>query len=187
MITMIKEKYSFVLSCIAVSFGVVAIITSRPYLLDFNATGVMVSVLCILVTLLVGWNIYKTIETKEEIEKLKSFSEKKIAENEAATNEVKAMLFSVCADILVQNNYQLQAYEYYLYAIRNYLWGKNKKDTIDKTLNKMNDALANVENNSDLQSEEMFYSILCEVKPLLSDVDRKRLEDLEVQRKTGKV
>ena len=179
MITMIKEKYSFILSCIAVSFGVVAIITSRPYLLDFNATGVMVSVLCILVTLLVGWNIYKTIETKEEIEKLKSFSEKKMAENEAATNEIKAMLFSVCADMLVQNNYQLQAYEYYLYALRNYICGNKKKTSLDRMLKKMNESLEHVEDNMVFENEEMFYSILCEVKPLLSDVDRKRLEDLE--------
>lgn len=57
-----RGLYAIILSFIAIFFGIVAIITSRPYLLDFNATGVMVTVLCCLVTVLIGWQIFNVLE-----------------------------------------------------------------------------------------------------------------------------
>lgn len=57
-----RGTFAIVLSFIAVFFGVVSIITSRPYMLDCDTTGVMVTILCCLVTVLIGWQIFNVIE-----------------------------------------------------------------------------------------------------------------------------
>lgn len=70
-----RGTFAIILSAIAVFFGIVAIITSRPYLLDFDAVGVMVAILCGLITLLIGWNIYTVIDTKQTLKRLNSLDE----------------------------------------------------------------------------------------------------------------
>lgn len=70
-----RGTFAIILSAIAVFFGIVAIITSRPYLLDFDAVGVMVAILCGLITLLIGWNIYTVIDTKQTLKRLNSVDE----------------------------------------------------------------------------------------------------------------
>ena len=189
-----KVVYSSILSMIAIFLSIVAIFTTRPYNWNTDFVGVAVAVLSILVALLVCWQIYNTLGIQKEIhdikgkleseynkinermtdfeeksnkkiEKTKSDFEKKVTENGKSTNDVKAMLFSVCGDLLnIQYNNPLQSYEYYLYALRNYLFGGNKQPSVDRTLAKMKACLSAVKGEAEFQDMEMFYSILQEIK-----------------------
>lgn len=155
---------------------------------DVDSASFPLGVMTLLVTTLVGFQIYSTIDTKEQIKKIKSDFEQKSRENERSTNDVKAMLFSVCADLLKKEyNNSVQAYEYYMYALRNYLFGKHRKSSIDKTLSKMEDALLRDNEATSFESDEMFYAILNEIKTSeqLSNEQQVILERLESIRKTG--
>lgn len=183
-----KCTFAIILSGIAIFLSIVAIYTSRPYNWELNFVGVGVTVLSVLVTLLVGWNIYSTLDIKKDSQRLRRDFENRVAENDKSVNDVKAMVFSVCADLLKKEyNNPVQAYEYYMYALRNYLFGKHRKSSIDKTLSKMEDALLRDNKATSFDSDEMFYAILNEIKTSdqLSNEQQVILERLESIRKTG--
>lgn len=182
---------------------------------DVESASFPLGVMTLLVTTLVGFQIYNSLDIQKEmhdikgkleseynkinermtdfeeksnkrIEKTKSDFEKKVTENEESTNDVKAMVFSVCGDLLnIQYNNPLQSYEYYLYALRNYLFGKNKQSSVDRTLAKMKACLSAVKGEAEFQNMEMFYSILQEIKSSgkLNEEQFELLKTMENKRK----
>ena len=82
-----KVNLAVIFSCIAMFFGIVSVITSQPYNDDINITGVIVTVLCCTVALLVAWNIYSVVDTKDKIEKATELDKRiKKATNEMENN-----------------------------------------------------------------------------------------------------
>lgn len=73
-----RTTLAIILSSIAIFFSIVALYTSRPYNWALDFVGVIISVLTLLVTLLVGWNIYTVVDFKREIEDVKKETETKL-------------------------------------------------------------------------------------------------------------
>lgn len=59
-----KNLFSIVLSFLAIFFSVIAIYTSQPYNWKLNFVGLAIAILTILVTILIGWNIYSVLDLK---------------------------------------------------------------------------------------------------------------------------
>ena len=64
-----SSKFAIVLSFIAIFFGIVAIITTRPYNWHIDFVGVAFATVCSLVTLFAAWNIYSAIDVDKKIKK----------------------------------------------------------------------------------------------------------------------
>lgn len=66
-----KTNCFYILSLIAVVLSIVAICVSLPRTdISFDYLGLVTGILGVLVTVLVGWNIYMIIDFKQEKEKL---------------------------------------------------------------------------------------------------------------------
>lgn len=63
-----KENWALVLSGIAIAISIIALCISCPHKaeLGFDYQGVLVGVLSLLVTILIGWNIYTIIDIKTQ-------------------------------------------------------------------------------------------------------------------------
>lgn len=64
-----SSKFAIVLSFVAIIFGIVAIITTRPYNWHIDFVGVAFATVCSLVTLLAAWNIYSAIDVDKKIKR----------------------------------------------------------------------------------------------------------------------
>ena len=66
-----KESWALLLSSVAVLISLVAICVACPHKaeLGFDYQGVIVGILSLLVTVLIGWQIYNALEIKKEIKK----------------------------------------------------------------------------------------------------------------------
>lgn len=86
-----KTAFPFILSFIAIVLSIVAICVSCPRSdMSFDYLGLITGVLGVLVTVLVGWNIYMIIDFKQEKEKLQQYFD-----------EQKKEVRSVCNDVIV--------------------------------------------------------------------------------------
>lgn len=86
-----KAIYSYILSAIAIILSIVAICVALPRTsMSFDYLGLITGILGILVTVLVGWNIYMIIDFRQEKEKLQQYFD-----------EQKKSVNSVGADLLV--------------------------------------------------------------------------------------
>lgn len=56
-----------ILSSIAVFFGIIAMIISQPYCCNLNSVNFIIAILSLLVTLLIGWNIFIALDFKKEV------------------------------------------------------------------------------------------------------------------------
>ena len=63
-----KGTFAIILSAVAILFGIVAIITTRPYCWELDHVGVIITTLSLLVTLLIGWNIWSVLDIKKELD-----------------------------------------------------------------------------------------------------------------------
>jgi len=73
-----KGTYAMIFSGIAIFFGIIATFTSRPYNWDLDFVGVAFSIMFALITLLVAWNIYTVIDTKDTIVKMKTVAQEEV-------------------------------------------------------------------------------------------------------------
>ena len=64
-----SSKFAIVLSLVAILFGIVAIITTRPYNWHIDFVGVAFATVCSLVTFLAAWNIYSAIDMDKKIKR----------------------------------------------------------------------------------------------------------------------
>lgn len=66
-----KESWALLLSSVAVLISLVTLCVACPHKaeLGFDYQGVIVGILSLLVTLLIGWQIYNALEIKKEIKK----------------------------------------------------------------------------------------------------------------------
>ncbi len=64
-----SSKFAIVLSFVAIFFGIVAIITTRPYNWHIDFVGVAFATVCSLATFLAAWNIYSAIDVDKKIKK----------------------------------------------------------------------------------------------------------------------
>ena len=71
-----KENLALVLSGIAILISIIAICISCPHKaeLGFDYQGVLVGILSLLVTALIGWNIYTIIDIKSTRDKIDEIS-----------------------------------------------------------------------------------------------------------------
>lgn len=67
-----KENWALVLSIVSVVISIIAICISCPHKaeLGFDYQGVIVGILALLVTMLIGWNIYSIIDIRKIREEL---------------------------------------------------------------------------------------------------------------------
>ena len=70
-----RSTFSIILSFIAIAFAICAIYTTRPYNWELDYVGFIVALLTIMVTLLLGWNIYRVIDAKERISNIEKTNE----------------------------------------------------------------------------------------------------------------
>lgn len=184
-----RGTFAIILSFIAVFFGIVAIITSRPCLSDFNSIGVIVAALCGLVTLLIAWNIYQVIDTRairQKYEEIETRLNNSLNSNAIEINQLRGIIFGTMAELL-DTNYDrpAHAYEYYLYALRNHLFGRCDDSQITKILSRMEGLLPFGEKSEPFQDQEVFEKIFNEVTTsgLLKVEYIKKLFEFENQRK----
>ena len=85
-----KESWALLLSSVAVLISLVAICVACPHKaeLGFDYQGVIVGILSLLVTVLIGWNIYTFIDikgTSQKIDKFRAEFEGKIKKSSLET------------------------------------------------------------------------------------------------------
>lgn len=84
-----KTAFPFILSFIAIVLSIVAICVSCPRSdMSFDYLGLITGVLGVLVTVLVGWNIYMIIDFKQEKEKLQQYFDEQKKEVCSVGNDV---------------------------------------------------------------------------------------------------
>lgn len=84
-----KTAFPFILSFIAIVLSIVAICVSCPRSdMSFDYLGLITGVLGVLVTVLVGWNIYMIIDFKQEKEKLQQYFDEQKKEVRSVGNDV---------------------------------------------------------------------------------------------------
>lgn len=103
-----KETTSILLSCISLLISVIAtcIATYRTPALSFDYQGVLVGALSVLVTALIGWNIYALID----------FSSKE--------RQINATIEKITYEASTQMGYAVRAYVVYLSAMDSYSKGE---------------------------------------------------------------
>lgn len=68
------NKFSFLISILAIVLGVIAISVSLPrFNMSFDYLGLITGILGVLVTILLGWNIYTIFDFRQERQKLKNY------------------------------------------------------------------------------------------------------------------
>lgn len=183
-----KFVIAIIISVVSFILSVISIAKIYPRIhFDIDYTGALIAVLSLLVTLLVGWQIFYAINYKEKINNITEDFRSKINENELKTNQTRGMCFNMCSKILYEKEDYIHAYEYCLYSIRNYVFGNTKLSNIENILNTMEASLNNMSTCSEFESEEMFYTCLHEIKESILDKEIiERLIDLEKKRLTLK-
>lgn len=93
-----KENWALGLSCVAILISLVAICVACPHNqeLGFDYQGVLVSVLSLLVTVLIGWNIYTFIDiksTRDKIDDISSGATSMVQKNMAVTESSIWMIY----------------------------------------------------------------------------------------------
>ena len=84
-----KTAFPFILSFIAIILSIVAICVSLPRTdISFDYLGLVTGILGVLVTVLVGWNIYMIIDFKQEKEKLQQYFDEQKKEVRSVGNDV---------------------------------------------------------------------------------------------------
>lgn len=70
-----KIKLSLILSSIAIVISVITICLTMPRTdMSIDNLGLITGILGVLVTVLIGWNIYMIIDFRQEMENLKQYS-----------------------------------------------------------------------------------------------------------------
>lgn len=70
-----KIKLSLILSSIAIVISVITICLTMPRTdMSIDYLGLITGILGVLVTVLIGWNIYMIIDFRQEMENLKQYS-----------------------------------------------------------------------------------------------------------------
>lgn len=96
------EIVNFIVCLMAIVLSIIAICRTccRTVELDFDYLGIIVGVLAILVTFLVGWNIYSAIDAKEkikfyqdEIDRLKTLQEEQMKAFEKKSYKIQGDLY----------------------------------------------------------------------------------------------
>ena len=128
-----KAICSYILSLLAIVLSVVAICVSLPRTenMSFDYQDLITGILGVLVTVLVGWNIYMIIDFKQEKEKLRQyFDEQKKSVNSVGADLLvsyrnhlsnSALLEKAIADVyahlLGQREYASLAFEYLFHLL----------------------------------------------------------------------
>lgn len=68
-------KIAVIFSLVATAISIFAFFTSKPYNWGVDFVGTAFSIMFALVTLLIGWNIYTVIDTKQTLKRLNSVDE----------------------------------------------------------------------------------------------------------------
>lgn len=90
-----KTICSYILSSVAIVLSIVAICISLPRTdMSFDYLGLITGILGMLVTVLVGWNIYMIIDFKQEKEKLQQYFDEQKTEVRSVGNDVMATFMS---------------------------------------------------------------------------------------------
>lgn len=129
---MSSKLISIILSCLAIILSVIAIgVTLSRTELSFDYLGLITGILGLLVTILIGWNIYTGVDFRNEKEQLhKYFEEQKKSVNsvgddlrltffnQLSQNAVsKKCIADVYANLMGLNKYLPLAYNYLYYTI----------------------------------------------------------------------
>lgn len=74
----VKEVYSYCLHFVSLAFSTISIVLCCPRVIDkgnlgFDYIGVIVGILSLLVAVLIGWQIYKTIDMEKRINEANSY------------------------------------------------------------------------------------------------------------------
>ena len=84
-----KTICSYILSSLAIVLSVVTICVALPRTdMSFDYLGLVTGILGVLVTVLVGWNIYMVIDFKQEKEKLQQYFDEQKKEVRSVGNDV---------------------------------------------------------------------------------------------------
>lgn len=154
------------ISCIIL----LSVVCPRVKNIGFDYVGIIVAILALLVTLLIGWNIYSIIDLKN-IRRDYERMEKRVGDNECKRkkqiSQLKGMVFGITAELLdVSFNRPLQSFEYYVYSLRNYIYSDCNEKKVDNILNKMKDLVKDINTQKDkvLDDKEILKSVIDEIK-----------------------
>lgn len=65
-----RGTFACILSGMAIFLSIVAIYTTRPFNWNLDFVGVIIMILTLLVTLLIGWNIFTALDLKRKVENI---------------------------------------------------------------------------------------------------------------------
>lgn len=86
-----KTAFPFILSFIAIVLSIVAICVSLPRTdMCFDYLGLVTGILGVLVTVLIGWNIYMIIDFRQEKEKLQQYFDEQKKSVREVGNDLRA-------------------------------------------------------------------------------------------------
>ena len=109
--------------------------------------GVIVALLAIVVTLVVGWQIYNALELKAKIEELNNLKEKlniqekKIAEQ---SNYANHLIFAALADVELYNKQYLKTFSYSMISLEETLLLDNPKN-VEAILERLEISISNMQ------------------------------------------
>lgn len=164
MIRRIFSKWLWLFSLIISLANIVVVCLSLPagHEPDFDYLGLIVGSLSILVTVLIGWNIYTLVDFKENIKQMKDIKEEVVDITEQAVLDTKLHLFNYLEFVNTKNS------EWLYIMLKNgaelIVLGKQNEDTelvniIKKKISEM------INNNKDIAlSEEQKNDIISELK-----------------------
>lgn len=164
MIRRVFSKWLWLFSLIISLANIVVVCLYLPagYDPDFDYLGLIVGSFSILVTVLIGWNIYTLVDFKENIKQMKDIKEEVVDITEQAVLDTKLHLFNYLEFVNVKNS------EWLYIMLKNgaelIVLGKQNEDTelvnnIKKKISEM------INNNKDIAlSEEQKNDIISELK-----------------------
>jgi hypothetical protein len=121
--------------------------------------GVIVALLAIVVTLVLGWQIYNSIELKAKIEELNvikgklSVQEKDI---KIRNSQMSLLIFGSLADIELYNNHYITAFRYLMTSLE-YSMSLDTPENINTIFSRMNRSISKIPQDALCPAENMEY------------------------------
>lgn len=96
------NKFSFLISILAIVLGVIAISVSLPrFNMSFDYLGLITGILGVLVTILLGWNIYTIFDFRQERQKLKDYFDEQKQSVKSVGSDLQMTFKNQIANVLL--------------------------------------------------------------------------------------
>lgn len=184
----IVSWFALVVSIVSLAFTMNVCFAQRMY--DTNYIGIVISALGVIVTLLIGWNIYTVFDFKSSI--AQASSEMNISNFEAykclaEVYNATSNIYSTLKDnIDISNNEKIVRMLFFrLYSLL-YFAKIQDIENMELILNGLNEDIKKAKDNITLSydNKDTFYDILSKLKAILTDKQCEQIKDFVKTAKT---